>query len=200
MAKASWVKTDRNSGSGNGYVNVSSASEHSGRVARQSVLLFKAAGAPDAVGTVYQAGTPEFVDIADSISSGSQGQVVAITGISNSSKLTFSLGAGELQVSLPDKYIANSVETKNGVAISGDPGAQAEYQFSIKVTVPANDGTTELSRQIIVTDDAGNKDVCNIILAAGEPYIRISMSTIELDNMGTPVAVYVESNTNWTVE
>lgn len=200
MAKANWVKIDRNSGSGNGAVDVTTYSKHTGRVARQSLLLFKAAGVETEQSTVYQAGTPEYVDIADSMSSDAQGQVVTISGVSNSSRLVFSLGTGNLQVVLPTHYIANSIETENGAAINGDPGAQGEYQFSIKVTVPANDGTTTLSRQIVVTDDAGNKDVCDLTLAAGEPYIRVSLKLIELDNLGTPVTVYVESNTNWTVE
>lgn len=200
MAKANWVKTDKTSGSGNATVNVSSTSQHTGRKARTSVLTWKAANVDDVVRTVSQAGKPEYVDVDDAASSSAQGQIVTISGVSNSAKLTFSLGTGSLSISLPSSYIANSLTTNNGAAISGDPGALAEYNFSIKVTVPANTGTSSISRQIIVTDEAGHQDVCTLTLAAGAPYITIEMGSIELDYLGTPVAVEVKSNTNWTVE
>jgi len=200
MAKADWVKVSPASGSGDAVVNVSSQAEHSGRVARATVLTWKAANVADVVRTVNQAGKPEYVDIADAASSDKAGKVVTISGVSNSAKLTFSLGVGDLQISLPQTYIANSVSTGNGSAISGDPGALAEYPFSISITVPANEGLEALTRQIIVTDEAGNQDVCLLTLAAGDAYITVAEGVIELDYLGTAVAVAVESNTTWTIE
>lgn len=200
MAKANWVKVSPASGSGNATVNVSSTAPHTGRKARTSVLTWKAANVDDVVRNVSQAGKPEYVDIDDAASSASGGQTVTISGVSNSAKLTFSLGTGNLSITLPGSYTANSLTTANGAAISGDPGASAEYNFSIKVTVPANTGTSAISRQVIVTDEAGHQDVCTLTLAAGTPYITIEMSTIELDYLGTAVAVAVKSNTTWTVE
>ena len=200
MAKANWVKVNPSSGSGNATVNVSSTAAHTGRKARTSVLTWKAANVDDVARTVSQAGKPEYVDVDDAASSASTGQTVTISGVSNSAKLTFSLGTGNLAITLPSSYTANSVTTNNGAAISGDPGAAAEYNFSIKVTVPANTGTTALSKQIIVTDEAGHTDVCTLTLAAGDAYLTVTGGTIELDYLGTPVAVAVQSNTNWTVE
>lgn len=200
MAKANWVKVNPASGSGNATVNVSSTAAHTGRKARTSVLTWKAANVEDVVRNVSQAGKPEYVDIDDAATSASSGQIVTISGVSNSARLTFSLGTGSLGVTLPTTYIANSVTTSNGAAINGDPGASSEYNFSITVNVPGNTGTTAISRQIIVTDEAGHKDVCTLTLAAGAPYITIEMSSIELDYLGTPVAVAVKSNTTWTVE
>lgn len=200
MAKANWVKVNPSSGSGNATVNVSSTAPHTGRKARTSVLTWKAANVDDVARTVSQAGKPEYVDVDDAASSGSAGQTVTISGVSNSAKLTFSLGTGNLAITLPSSYTANSVTTNNGAAISGDPGAAAEYNFSIKVTVPANTGITALSKQIIVTDEAGHTDVCTLTLAAGDAYLTVTGGTIELDYLGTPVSVEVQSNTNWTVE
>lgn len=200
MAKANWVKTTPSSGSGNATVNVSSISEHTGRQPRTSVLTWKAANVSDVVRTISQAGKPEYVDIDDAASSTQEGKIVTISGVSNSSKLTFTLGNGNLDISIPDTYTANSIATANGEAISGDPGASSMYNFSIAIVVPANGGTTEKTRQIVVTDNAGNQDVCLLTLAAGKPYITIAEGTIELDYKGTPVSVVVESNTAWTVE
>lgn len=200
MAKASWLKVSPASGSGNANVNVSTQAPHTGRLARTTTLTWKAANVSNVVRNVSQAGKPEYVDIDDAASSGKEGKVVTISGVSNAAKLTFALGTGTLDVSLPSSYTANSISTANGAAISGDPGAAAEYNFSIAITVPANTGVSELSRQIIVTDGAGHQDVCLLTLAAGEPYITIADGTIELDYLGTPVTVQVKSNTSWTVE
>lgn len=200
MAKANWLKTNPSSGSGNATVNVSSTSEHTGRSPRTSTLTFKAANVADVVRQVSQAGKPEYVDIADAASADKTGKLVTIAGVSNSKKLTFSLGTGNLDITLPASYTANSVTTSNGSNISGDPGAVAEYNFSIAINVPANTGIASLSRQIIVEDEAGNRDTCTLTLAAGDAYLTVAVGDIELDYLGTPVAVAVESNTTWTVE
>lgn len=201
MAKANWVKVTPASGSGDATVNVSSTVEHTGRKARTSVLTWKAANVQDITRTVSQAGKPEYVDIADAASADKAGKIVTISGESNSAKLTFSLGSGELtSISLPATYTANSVSTSNGAAISGDPGATAKYIFSIAITVPANNDTSAKSRQIIVTDEAGHQDVCTLTSAAGDAYVTVQSGTIELDYLGTPVPWTVESNTSWTIE
>lgn len=200
MAKAGWVSTTPSSGSGNGSVTVSSNAEHTGRVARTSVITFKAANVANVERTVNQAGKPEYVDIADAASAEKAGKVVTISGTSNSKKLTFKLGTGDLAVTLPSSYIANSLTTNNGANISGDPGASAEYPFSIAINVPANTSTSSKSRQIIVTDEAGHQDVCTLTSAAGDAYLNVQLGDIELDYKGTAVNVTVESNTTWTVE
>lgn len=200
MSKADWLKVHPSSGSGDATVNVSSYGEHSGRVARTTILTWKAANVADVKRTVNQAGKPEYVDIADSVSADKAGKNVTISGVSNSKELTFSLGTGDLQISLPSSYTANSVSTQNGVAISGDPGALAEYNFSIVINVPANESITPKSRQIIVTDEGGHQDVCLLTSAASDAYITIAEGDIELDYKGTAVSVAVESNTTWTVE
>ena len=200
MAKADWVKVNPSQGSGNATVNVSSQTEHSGRVARTTVLTWKAANVQDVKRTVNQAGKPEYVDIDDAASADKVGKVVTIAGVSNSRTLTFSLGSGELDIALPNSYTANSLQTVNGAVIPGDPGALQEYFFSIVINVPANDGAKALTRQIIVTDEGGHQDVCLLTLAAGDAYITVAEGDIKLDYLGTPVSVVVESNTTWTVE
>lgn len=198
--KASWLNVSPTSGSGNANVNVSTQQSHTGRNARTTTLTWKAANVQNVVRNVSQSGKPEYVDIDDAASASKEGKVVTISGVSNAAKLTFALGTGNLDISLPSSYTANSVSTSNGAAISGDPGAAAEYNFSISINVPANTGISEQTRQIIVTDGAGHEDVCLLTLAAGEPYITIAEGTIELDWQGTPVTVEVKSNTTWTIE
>lgn len=200
MGKANWLKVTPQQGSGNATVNVSSITEHTGRKARTSVLTWKAANVEDVVRNVSQAGKPEYVDIDDAAAAEKSGKVVTISGVSNSARLTFSLGTGNLDVNLPTIYVANSSNTSNGAAITGDPGASSEYNFSISITVPANNDLSAKTRQIIVTDEAGHQDVCTLTSAAGDAYVTVQAGTIELDYKGTAVQWSVESNTTWTIE
>ena len=199
MAKADWIKLSQTSGSGNAQINVSS-NEHTGRVARTSILTWKASNVADIQRTVNQAGKPEYVDIEDSVSAEKTGTPITISGISNSKKLTFKLGSGDLDITLPNTYVAHSLTTNNGANISGDPGAIQAYNFSIVINVPANMTLAEKSRQVIVTDEGGHQDSCTIVSAAGDAYVIVQEGNIELDYLGTPVTVSVESNTNWTIE
>lgn len=200
MAKADWVKVTPASGSGDKEVNVASNAEHTGRNARNTVLTWKAVGVADVPRNVIQAGKPEYVDIADAASAPKEGKVVTISGESNSKKLTFSLGTGSLELTLPENYTANSVQTANGAEIAGDPGALQMYAFSISFTVPENEDVDAKSRQIVVTDEGGHQDVCLLTLAAGDAYLTVQEGDINLDYQGTPVTVQVQSNTEWTVE
>ena len=199
MAKADWVKVNPSTGSGDANVNVSSNAPHTGRVVRTTVLTWKAANVQDIQRTVNQAGKPAYVDIDNTASADKAGKVVTISGVSNSQKLTFTLGTGDLDLALPSSYIANSVSTNNGAAISGDPGAAAEYNFSIVFNVPANESITAKTRQIIVTDEAGNRDTCTLTSAAGDAFVTVAEGTIELDWEGTAVTVAVQSNTTWSI-
>ena len=200
MAKASWINVSPSSGSGNATVNVSSVSPHTGRLARTTVLTWKAANVTNIERTVSQAGKPEYVDIEDALAVDKVGRNATITGVSNSAALTFSLGEGDLEITLPEVYTANSISTSNGAAISGDPGASAAYNFSIAVKVPINTDTKAKTRQLIVTNEAGDSDICLITSAAGDAYVTVQSGIIELDHLGTAVPWTVQSNTSWTIE
>lgn len=200
MAKANWLKVEPSQGSGDATVKVSSVAEHSGRKPRTTTLTWVAANVSNVVRNVSQAGKPEYVTMENSASADKDGKIVTIIGKSNSAKLTFSFGSGDLVLSLPESYTANSVTTANGAAISGDPGATAEYDFSIPILIPANPDITEKSRQLIVTNEAGTTAICTIRSAAGDAYVTVQEGTIELDYLGTAVSWSVESNTSWTIE
>ncbi len=200
MAKASWLSVTPASGSGNGNVSVSTAANHTGRVSRSTTVTFKASGVTDQVATVNQAGKPEFVSIQSTASASKAGGTVTISGTTNSTKLTFGLGTGSLVITLPNSYLANSVSTNNGTAITGDPGAAQEFAFSIAITVPANQGITSLSKQITVTSNGGQTSNCTLTQAAGDASLSISPATIDLTWEGTAQSITVTSNTSWTVE
>lgn len=200
MAKANWVVVNPTSGSGNKTVNVSSSAEHTGRSARTTVLTITAANVDSKTVNVTQQGKPEYTtNNSDTATAAKGGQNVTISGVSNSAKLTFSLGTGDLNISLPETYTAGGVSTTNGSAIAGDPGATAQYNWSIVITVGENATIEELSKQIIVTDEGGNTDTCTLTQTAGDATLSVSKTAVELTYQGTAVSFDITSNTSWTI-
>ena len=201
MASASWVEPNKTSGSGNDTVSWT-GSAHTGRTARQTTATFSASGVESQTLTIIQAGKTEFVSMDDTAAVSKTGGTVTVSGTSNSSKLTFSLtGTNGIGLTLPSTYTANSVSTSNGAAISGDPGATQQYSFSITFTsIGENTSISSLTSQLTVTDNAGHTDTCTITQAAGDAYLTISPTTINLTAAGVADnSVTVTSNTSWGI-
>lgn len=200
MAYASWVTPDKVSGNGNDSV-AWTGSAHTGRTARQTTASFAASGVESKTLTIIQAGKTEFVTIDATAAVDKTGGTLTIHGVSNSSKLTFSLtGANGIGLVLPSSYKANSVNTNNGTAITGDPGAVQEYAFEITFTgIAENTSISSLVSQLTVKTNNNQSAVCDITQAAGDAYLTISPSTINLTAAGTAVSVTVSSNTSWTI-
>ncbi len=200
MAYASWVTPDKVSGNGNDSV-AWTGSAHTGRTARTTTATFAASGVESKVLTIIQAGKTEFVTIDATAAVDKTGGTLTIHGVSNSSKLTFSLtGANGIGLVLPSSYKANSVNTNNGTAITGDPGAVQEYAFEITFTgIAENTSISSLVSQLTVKTNNNQSAVCDITQAAGDAYLTISPTTINLTAAGTAVSVAVSSNTSWTI-
>lgn len=200
MAYASWVEPNKTSGNGNDTVSWT-GSAHTGRSSRTTTATFSASGVESKTLTIIQAGKTEFVSIDSTASVSKTGGTVTITGTSNSSKLTFSLtGTNGIGLTLPTTYTANSVTTNNGAAITGDPGAVQQYAFSITFTnIAENTSVSSLTSQLTVTANGSQTATCDITQAAGDAYLTISPTTINLTAAGTAVSVTVTSNTSWSI-
>ena len=202
MSKPSWLTINPASGSGNGTIS-NSAAAHTGRVARTGVITVSAVGVSDVTYNVTQSPLAEFVafDNGASMAASKSGGTVTVTGTSNSSKLTFSWGDGTSDVSIPSTYTANGSSADNGVAISGDPGADSQFAFSVALTFPANETISDITRQLVVTPNSGSGDAVAITItqAAGDPTLSVSPTTITIPQAGTAQSVTVTSNTSWTV-
>lgn len=204
MAYASWANPNKTSGNGNDTVSWS-ASAHTGREARQTTATFAASGVESKTLTIIQSGKTEFVSFDSATAAVDKtGGTLTITGTSNSSKLTFALtGTNGIGLVLPSSYTANSVNTNNGTAITGDPGAAQQYAFSITFSnIDENTTISSKTSQLTVTPNSGSSAavVCTITQAAGDAYLTISPNTITIPAAGTPAqSVSVSSNTNWTI-
>lgn len=201
--KPSWLTTNPAAGgSGNGVIQ-NTASAHTGRVARQGTVTVTAAGlSTPKTYKVTQTPKAEFVNFnnGDEMASPKTGGTLTISGKSNSSKLTFSWVGDAEGVTLPAKYQANGVDTNNGTVISGDPGAQNEFAFSIDLEIPENETVAEIVRTLLVTANGAQTAQIAIKQAAGDPTLSIEPTEITIPQTGTPaVSVQVTSNTTWTI-
>lgn len=208
MAKAAWLTVNPVSGNGNATVQ-NMGTVHTGREQRETTVTGVAVGvSPNKTYKVIQKGKPEFVSFTNGVETtvGKAGGTLTITGKTNSSKLNFELVdlktravvAGGLKLTLPSKYTAGGAETTNNVAITGDPGAQQEFEFSITFTgIAANTTIDELTAAMKVTTAGGQSAQIQIKQSAGDPVFSFGQKTITLEASGAAVSQTIVSNTSW---
>lgn len=204
MAKPTWLSLNPTTGSGNGTI-VNTGTEHTGRVAREGNVTVTAVGvATPKTYKVTQKPKSEFVEFTNGpeMAFNKEAGTLSITGKSNSSKLTFAFVGEAYEVELPTTFTAAGKTATNGEAIADDPGATAEYEFALELTIPANDTVDEIERTIKVTANGAQAAQIVVKQAAGDARIELEGLTdggIVLEADGSAVSVDVVSNTTWTV-
>lgn len=129
------------------------------------------------------------------------GGTVTLTGKSNSPKITFSKGSGNIISAniAAIKFTANGVEATSGTTISGDPGAKAKYNFSLTLTAAANETIEARTQQIVATANGGQRATATLTQTAGDPFIEVIPTKIDVPQDGSTVQVTVDTNTTFTV-
>lgn len=141
----------------------------------------------------------EFDNINPAVDKG--GGIVTLTGKSNSSKITFSKGTGEIINAniTAIKFTVNGVEATSGTNISGDPGAKAKYSFTLTLTAAVNETIKARTQQIIAAAAGGQKATTTLNQTAGDPFIEVAPTQIDVPQDGSAVQVTVDTNTTFTV-
>lgn len=130
------------------------------------------------------------------------GGSVTLTGKSNTTKITFSKGAGDIigaDIISAIKFTANGASATSGIAITGDPGAKAKYTFSVTLTAAENETIEARTQQIIATAAGGQKATATLKQTAGDPFIEVTPTEIDVPQDGSAVQVTVDTNTSFTV-
>lgn len=129
------------------------------------------------------------------------GGTISLTGKSNSQKITFSKGAGDIIDAdiAAIKFIAHGASATSGVAIAGDPGAKAKYDFSLTLSAAANETIEARTQQIIATVNGGQKATATLHQTAGDPFIEVAPTSVDVPQDGSAVQVTVDTNTTFTV-
>lgn len=129
------------------------------------------------------------------------GGTVTLTGKSNTSKITFSKGTGDIITANISaiRFQANGSSATSGTAISGDPGARAKYVFILTLSAAANETIKGRTQQIIAAASGGQKATTTLNQTAGDPFIGVTPTTIDVPQDGSAVQVTVDTNTTFTV-
>lgn len=194
-----------NPGSGDGDQAVTvSGEKYEGRVQRTLKVEFGAeSGDVKKSATINQAPVAEFVKIDSTASVGKEGGTVTIKGTSNSTKLTFSLTPDKshpLTLKIPASYQAAGKATINGAVIADDPGATGGFAFSIVFSnIPQNANVNDLVNTLKVTAAGGQTANTVITQTAGDPFLEIDNTVINLNAAGTPQTINVNANIKWTI-
>lgn len=167
-----WVRISEDGGSGNTAVTATVKEANTGRLTRSVTLKGTTAHDAEATATITQSSKGEFVIFTQrTYAIGNSATSVTVTGRSNSQRLTFALtteGTGITDfLNLPSTFTvtkadATTVTASNGSDVTGDPGASAEYTFSITLTTKNTNPSNTRHQILNVTGYAGNTDAADI--------------------------------------
>ena len=159
---------------------------------------------------VTEKGKAEFVTFSGkdkTVHVGEDGETIQITGTSNSSKLTFSWSTNKIGIPNVTSFkVNNNTSATSGTAITGDPGATAQYTFKVSIVVPKNNTTGNRDSVLKVTCNTTSiTDNFTISQMAGAAYLYLNSTgtttaSITIPQEGTSETVNVLSNTDWTFE
>lgn len=200
------VEVAPGSGSGNTQLTVKAVSANRGnREVQEATFVVTAPGvSPNKSFIARHLPAEEFVEFNDGeeMSVIKEGGNITINGTSNSKKLTFSKGTGDIitdDISAVE-YTADGKNTVNGIAIEGDPGAEHKYAWSLKLKAQANTTLDSRTQQItVVCESTSVQKAITLNQTAGDPYLEIDPQTINVPQDGSEVQVQINTNTTFTV-
>lgn len=202
--KQNGVVVNPSTGSGDTTLQVKAEVANRGnRVAQTATFEVEAAGVAEkkqfVANHVPAAEFIEFDNVSPAVDK--EGGAITLTGKSNTQKITFSKGAGDIIAAdiSAIQFQANGSNATSGTAISGDPGAKAKYAFSLTLTAAANETIESRTQQIIATANGGQKATATLNQTAGNPFIEVTPAEIDVPQDGSAVQVTVDTNTTFTV-
>lgn len=197
-----WLTVDHVNGSENKTIVNAEKNHYIGRTERAGTVTITGLGiqTPQTY-KVIQEGVPEFISIGNGtdITIDDVGGEIVISGKSNSEKLLyFWIGDGENGV-LSSNYTAGGKTTANGQAIEGDPGAIQEFDWSIRVNLPANYTDSQIIRTLKVT----NGGIVSAQIAIRQNFKETTLSIVPNEVMIpedlSAISINVISNTDWEI-
>lgn len=207
IQNADWLSVTPSTGSNT--VTSVTAAPYFGRLSRTGTIDYRTqpGGTAEETFTATQTGHAEYVSFNPAIYEATKaGGNITLNGVTNSSKLTFSINSGgTASATLPSTYTIESVSTANGASINGDPGAEKECEFTIVIQLSANLTVNSKFVDITVTPNGGSTlaSSARINQSAGDATLSVSPTTITLPASGTATGsagtVNVVSNVSWTV-
>lgn len=201
----SWVPK---TGTGNQQITINSTTPYKGRSNRTTKIPGKIVGKSNNVTvTVVETAAAEYITPDGlSINVAKGGETIHVTGKSNSKILTFTWKTNFGLPAVTSYKVNGSVTATSGTAISGDPGAKAEYTYDVTIVVPKNETITARSATLeIKGEGASVVKTITITQALGDSYLYLNSqgtttATITIPAGGGAQTLKVLSNDEWTFE
>lgn len=201
----SWVPK---TGTGNQQITINSTTPYKGRSNRTTKIPGKIVGKSNSVTvTVVETAAAEYITPDGlSINVAKGGETIHVTGKSNSKILTFTWKTNFGLPAVTSYKVNGSVTATSGTAISGDPGAKAEYTYDVTIVVPKNETITARSATLeIKGEGASVVKTITITQALGDSYLYLNSqgtttATITIPAGGGARTLNVLSNDEWTFE
>lgn len=216
---------NKNSGSGDGSVTIT-ASQNTGRNARSAeTFLVTGAGTISTV-SVSQKGagniwsSPASHSISGDYASGQTTIPLNISITTNASKIKWAWSdtpktkvngaftGTPVDVTTNNPLLTNSINAglmsniTNNTAISGDPGATAQYTAILPISFKKNQEATDVQYHLqIITSGTGNDVTHDIYITQtkANDFLIVSTTTLQLEASGAGKTFTIDSNTSWTI-
>lgn len=201
----SWVPK---TGTGNAQIKINSVSPYKGRINRTTEIPGKIVGKSNSVTvTVVETAAAEYITpdgLSISVTKG--GETIHVTGKSNSKILTFTWKTNFGLLAVTSYKVNDSVTATSGTAISGDPGAKAEYTYDVTIVVPKNETITARSATLEIKGEGSTVvKTITITQALGDSYLYLNLqgtttATVTIPKGGGEQTLKILSNDKWTFE
>lgn len=197
-----WLTVDHVNGSENKTIVNAEKNHYIGRTERTGTVTITGLGiqTPQTY-KVIQEGVPEFISIGNGtdITIDDVGGEIVISGKSNSEKLLYFWIGDEENGVLSSNYTAGGKTTANGQAIEGDPGAIQEFDWSIRVNLPANYTDSQIIRTLKVTNGGIVSAQIAIRQNFKETTLSIVPNEVTIPEDLSAISINVISNTDWEI-
>lgn len=166
MAKPIWITLDKASGTGNSTLQVTAAA-FTGRLERTGLITARTDGGAQDSTAVTQEGKAEFIAVTSpaegegvaDVAVPAAGYDITILGKSNSAALKVEADPFVTIKSLKiNSVLQEDWDGKENITLPGDPGASAEYEFEIIVSIPENKTESALTGKTIKIDNSNAED------------------------------------------
>lgn len=130
-----------------------------------------------------------------------EGGSVVLDGMSNADTITFSKAVGAIITEdiAAISYQANGAAATSGTAIPRDPGATKKFAFVLTLEAAENTTISERTQQITATTKGTKTATITLKQAAGDPYLDIDKTSVNVPQDGSGVTIAVTTNTTFTV-
>lgn len=130
-----------------------------------------------------------------------EGGTVVLDGMSNAATITFAKGTGDIIVADVSAitYQANGATATSGASIANDPGATKKFAFTLTLNASKNTTISERTQQITATTKGTKSATITLKQAAGDPYLKIDKTSVNVPQNGLGVTLNVSSNTTFSI-